>query len=172
MALRLRREFLARRVSESVKRSQLVAVAHMGNLGTEAREDVRRTLAAVGGDVTFTKNTLTAKGLEAAGGAALVPLLQGSTALATGPAEVPLAASLLALSKTHPEFFVLGAMVNGSRVLEFMDVERLSKLPSREALHTQMVSQMLPGASLQVPNVAAYLVGVLQMRVEQMRAES
>ena len=40
-----------------------------------------------------------------------------------------------------------------------------------EALHTQMVSQMLPGASLQVPNVAAYLVGVLQMRVEQMREE-
>ena len=34
-----------------------------------------------------------------------------------------------------------------------------------------MVSQMLPGACLQVPNVAAYLVGVLQMRVDALRAE-
>ena len=161
MALRLCREFLARRVSESVKRSQLVQPR---TEPAPTREDVRRRSRS---EATFTKNTLTAKGFEAAA-AALVPLLQGSTAPATGPTEVPLAAAL-ALSKTHPEFFVLGAMVNGSRVLEFMDVER-SPSSSRESLHTQMVSQMLPGEACRCQR-AAYLVGVLQMRVEQMRAE-
>ena len=55
-------------------------------------------------------------------------------------------------------------------LVQCMEVERLSKLPPAEVLHTQMVSQMLPGSSLQVPNVAAYLVGVLQMHTEGLRA--
>ena len=50
-----------------------------------------------------------------------------------------------------------------------MDVERLAQLPAPEVLHAQLVSQMMPGAALQVPNVAAYLVGVLQMRVEDLQ---
>ena len=32
-----------------------------------------------------------------------------------------------------------------------------------------MVAQMLPGSSLQVPNVGAYLVAVLQMRADALR---
>ena len=36
----------------------------------------------------------------------------------------------------------------------------------------QMVQQMLPGTCLQVPNVAAYLVSVLQARVQSMEQEA
>ena len=36
----------------------------------------------------------------------------------------------------------------------------------------QMVGQMMPGACLQVPNVAAYLVSVMQMRVDALQAEA
>ena len=47
-----------------------------------------------------------------------MPLLRGITALASGPAEMPLAKTLMGLSKTIPDFFVLGALVNQSRVLQ------------------------------------------------------
>ena len=40
-----------------------------------------------------------------------------------------------------------------------------------DELHVQMVSQMLPGTALQVPNVAAYLCSVLQARVDSMQQE-
>ena len=43
-----------------------------------------------------------------------------------------------------------------------MEVEKLSNLPPAEQVHMNMVAQMLPGSSLQVPNVAAYLVSCLQ----------
>jgi len=164
---RIRKEFLINRVCQQASKSALVAVAHTGNLETNQREEVRRSIAAVGGNVTFTKNSLTEKGLQKASpqAAELVPLLRGITALASGPAELPLATTLMALSKNIPDFFVLGALVNQSRVLQFYEVERLSKLPNQEAIHTQLVSQMLPGSSLQVPNVSAYLVAVLQQHV-------
>ena len=51
------------------------------------------------------------------------------------------------------------------------ELERLSKLPSAEQVHLQMVSQMLPGTCLQVPNVAAYLVSVLSSHVDGLRQE-
>ena len=113
-----RKRFIADGVRDRVLRSQLVAVAHVGSLNVAGREDIRRTLAEVGGEVSFTKNSLAARGLEEAGASGLVPLLHGTTALATGPAEVPLAKSLLKISKAHPNFLVVGAMVNSSRVLE------------------------------------------------------
>lgn len=164
---RVRKDFLIKRVYERASTSSLVAVAHVGNLNSKQREEVRQSIAAAQGNVTFTKNSLTAKGLEQASPAAaeLAPLLRGMTALATGPAEVPLAKTLLSLSKSIPDFFVLGALVNQQRVLQFHEVERLSKLADRHVIDTQLVSQMLPGSSLQVPNVAAYLVGVLSQHV-------
>ena len=47
-----------------------------------------------------------------------------------------------------------------------MDVETLAKLPPAEVLHAKMVGSMMPGAALQVPNVAAYLVTVLKAHVD------
>ena len=52
---------------------------------------------------------------------------------------------------------------------QFDEVERLSKLPPLEQVHTAMVAQMLPGTALQVPNVAAYLVSCLQTSVDMRR---
>jgi hypothetical protein len=51
-----------------------------------------------------------------------------------------------------------------------MEMERLSKLPPAEQVHMQMVAQMLPASSLQVPNVGAYLVSLLQTHVDSQSA--
>ena len=44
-------------------------------------------------------------------------------------------------------------------------------MPPLEVVQTNMVAQMLPGSSLQIPNVAALLVHVLQMRADSLREE-
>lgn len=147
---RVRKDFLIKRVYERASTSSLVAVAHVGNLNSKQREEVRQSIAAAQGNVTFTKNSLTAKGLEQANPAAaeLAPLLRGMTALATGPAEVPLAKTLLSLSKSIPDFFVLGALVNQQRVLQ---VPMQPSIRTRHFLapgwtRMQCATHMLPAA--------------------------
>ena len=168
---RVRKEYLINRVRTQVENAALVAVAHVGNMDTADRMLVKKGVEAAGGSITFTKNGLVAKGLERAGADGLVPLLRGHTMLATGPAEVPVASALHDLSKSMPSFFVLGALLEKRRLLQFAEVDKLAKLPSREHVHTKMVAQMLPGSSLQVPNVAAYLCSILQHHVEQQQQQ-
>ena len=169
---RVRKSLLIQRVAEqAASNPALLAVASLGNLSSADKFKVRYGLEEAGATVNFTKNTLTRKGLEQYAPEALdlAPLLRGRTMLACGPAEVPLAKQLLALEKTLPNFAVLGALLHSTRILQVAELERLSKLPPVEQVHTQMVSQMMPGAVLQVPNVAAYLVSVLQHRVDALK---
>jgi hypothetical protein len=141
MALRvqaLRKDFLAQRVGAMVANSQLVAIAHTGNITDSRRLDVQRAVREAGGDVTFCKNSLKARGLKRAGAGNLTPLLQGPTALATGPAEVPLAAALHRLTKSMPDFFVVGALLNQDRPLQV----RLRRV--KGAPHAQRPSEHVP----------------------------
>ena len=65
----------------------------------------------------------------------------------------------------------LSGVVNGGPTTPLTEPGKLANLPPLDELHVRMVSQMLPGASLQVPNVAAYLCSVLQARVDLLRQE-
>ena len=112
------REFVVKQVSQAVRSSELVAIAHTGHLKMAQRSTVIRTMEGVGGHAIFGKNTLLGKGLKKEGAAGLVPLLRGKTALVVGPAEVPAAKALLTLTKEVPNFFVLGALLNSERLLE------------------------------------------------------
>ena len=172
MALKLqqvRRDFIVQQLRRRMDQSALIAVAQTGNMGKWNHREVRRVIGAAGGEVAFRKNSLMRKSIELTGTphlAELTPLLQNNICIATGPAEVPLAAALHSLSKQLPEFYVTGAIVNGTRLLQHTDFEKLAKMPSREEIDVRLVSQMMPGSALQVPNVAAYLLAVLQMHAE------
>ena len=160
------KEFLIKRVINHVQSSSLACICHTGDLNYVQNAHVRTKLGAIDANFTQTRNSLTRVGLERAGMHALTPLCRGTSALASGPNEVQLAKTLLELNKELPNFFVLGAMLNRQRLLEYTDVERLAKLPPLDVVQAQMVSSMMPGSALQVPNVAAYLVSVLSAHVE------
>lgn len=169
--MRVRKELLINRVQRQVSNNKLVVVGSMGNLSQAQKYEMRYGLEDIGASVNFTKNTLVGKGLEVLGPEAqrFAPLLRGRTVLACGPAEVPLAKHLLSLEKKMPGFHLLGALLDSQRILQVDEIDRLAKLPPLEEMQSQMVSAMMPGTALQVPNVAAYLVNVLQMRVDAMR---
>lgn len=118
--VRVRKELLINRVCEQARDKALVAVASMGSLGSADKFKLRYGLEKAGATVNFSKNTLMAKGLGELGAdtQSLVPLLRGKTLLACGPAEVPLAKQLLAFEKTLPGFYVLGALLNSTRILQ------------------------------------------------------
>ena len=56
------------------------------------------------------------------------------------------------------------------RRTQHTEVEKLAKFPSADVVHAQMITKMMPGSSLRVPNVAAYLVTVLNAHVESQKA--
>lgn len=109
-----------RMLDEAARGRALVAVASIGNLSSANKYKVRYGLERAGGTINFTKNTLKVKALEQLGAEAeeLKLLLRGKTVLACGPADVPLAKELLELEKAMPDFFVLGALLNGQRILQ------------------------------------------------------
>ena len=63
----------------------------------------------------------------------------------------------LALNLPSP-FLAVGDSHAGARACQ---VERLAKLPPAEVVYSNLVSQMLPGSVLRVPNPAAHLVALL-----------
>jgi len=160
------------KMRDEARRAALVAIASTGNLASSDKYRVRYGLQEVGASVDFTKNSLKLKSLQqlAPKGEALAPLLRGKTLIACGPAEVPMAKQLLALEKQLPDFFVVGALLHQKRVLQASELERLSKLPPTEQVHTEMVAQILPGMALQVPPVGLFLLQTLQAHVDQLKA--
>ena len=118
--VRVRKELLINRVCEQARDSALVAVASLGSLGSADKFKLRYGLEEAGATVNFSKNTLMAKGLEELGSGtqSLVPLLRGKTLLACGPAEAPLAKQLLSFEKSLPGFYVLGALLHSTRILQ------------------------------------------------------
>ena len=115
---KLRKEFLISQVRKAVEGSALTAVVNIGNLKLDQKVVARRKLEEAGGSLNLTKNSLMSKGFERAGAEGLIPLCRGTSAIATGPAEVPLAKSLLELSKEMPSFLIMGALLNRERLLE------------------------------------------------------
>jgi len=167
---RFRKEFLERKLRTMIEEKALVAVAYVGNMNHSDKTMVRQELAKAEATISFTKSTLQRMALDSMGHASLVPLLRGETSIIAGPAEVSTAIALQAISKQLPDFTVLGASLHQRRLLQFNDISRLATLPPAEVVHTNMLMQMAPGASLQVPNVGAYLVAVLQMHTDALGA--
>jgi len=172
---RIRKELVVGRVREQAGQSALVAVASTANLSSTNQFKVRYSLQDAGASIVPPlKNTLKGMGLRQLGGEfeSLLPLLRGKTMLVCGPTDgaacVPLAKQLLALEKTYPDFYVLGALHHSTRILQLAEIERLSKLPPADEVHAKLVSALMPGSSLQVPSVAAMLVGLLQTHVESL----
>mmetsp|Transcript_10456 Transcript_10456/g.33590 ORF Transcript_10456/g.33590 Transcript_10456/m.33590 type:complete len:202 (+) Transcript_10456:27-632(+) len=158
---RVRKQILVDMMSRKMADRSLVAVAHTGNLTYEQSALLKREVQSAGGSIHVVKNSLLGLGMRNAGLDALVPLLRGKVAVAVGDDEVALAQTLLGASKKVPDFFVLGAVLQSRRVLRHTEVERLAKLPPAEVVYSNLVSQMLPGRVLRVPNPAAHLVALL-----------
>ena len=129
--------------------------------------ELRRELAAAGGDYKIYKNTLVRLAVADGPQAPIHDLLTGPTAIAFVQGDVSAVAKALRdFSKNNPNLVVKGGMV-GTGVLSASDIEVLADLPPRDTLLAQFAGalaaplQQLAGLVQALPRNLAYGLSAL-----------
>ena len=104
--------------------------------------ELRRELAAAGGDYKVYKNTLVRLAVAGTPGEGVSDLLAGPTAIAFVHGDVSaVAKALREFSKANPHLVVKGGVV-GTSVMSAADIEVLADLPSRDTLLAQFAGAL------------------------------
>ena len=129
--------------------------------------ELRRGLAAAGGDYKIYKNTLVRLAVADGPQAPIQELLTGPTAIAFVQGDVSAVAKALRdFARVNPSLVVKGGMM-GSGVLSAADIEVLADLPSRDTLLAQFAGalaaplQQLAGLVQALPRNLAYGLSAL-----------
>ena len=129
--------------------------------------ELRRELAAAGGDYKIYKNTLVRLAVADGPQAPIHELLTGPTAIAFVQGDVSAVAKALRdFARNNPNLVVKGGMV-GAGVLSAADIEVLADLPSRDTLLAQFAGalaaplQQLAGLVQALPRNLAYGLSAL-----------
>jgi large subunit ribosomal protein L10 len=135
--------------------------------------ELRRELAAAGGDYKIYKNTLVRLAIADGPQAPIHDLLTGPTAIAFVQGDVSAVAKALRdFARTNPNLVVKGGMV-GAGVLSASDINILADLPPRDTLLAQFAGalaaplQQLAGLVQALPRNLAYGLSAL---IEQRQA--
>ncbi|HEX78281.1 MAG TPA: 50S ribosomal protein L10 [Dehalococcoidia bacterium] len=160
------------RLQELLSRSTIALLTDYRGLNTAQLSQLRRHLGKHGIEYHVVKNTLTRLAAQKAGREALVPLLEGPTAIAFGFDEATTAARTLA---EYIRSARLGLTVKGGlfyhQVLTPREVSILATAPPREVLIAQFLRQ-LNNPLQSLANVLAAnlgrLVTILQSRIQQL----
>src|SRR3954449_3858597 len=162
-------------LTERLRRSDSLIVADYRGLTMPQIDRLRGELLQHGAKFKVVKNTLTRRAAEAAGADALLPLLEGPSAIAFIEADGDPAAVAKALSAAARETRVLeirGGVLQ-ARTMSAADVDELSKLPSIDVLRGQVVGAILGplNAILGLVNAPLQnLYGLIDARIEQLQA--
>jgi large subunit ribosomal protein L10 len=162
-------------LTERLKASDSLIVADYRGLTMPQVDALRDELLKHGAQFKVVKNTLTRRAAEAAGADALLPLLEGPSAIAFVEAAGDPAAVAKALAAVARETKVLeirGGVLQ-ARTMTAADVEELSKLPSLDVLRGQVVGAILGplNAILGLVNAPLQnLYGLIDARIEQLQA--
>ncbi len=136
--------------------------------------ELRRELAAAGGDYKIYKNTLVRLAIADGPQAPIHDLLTGPTAIAFVQGDVSAVAKALRdFARSNPSLVVKGGIV-GTGVLTASDITVLADLPSRDTLLAQFAAalaaplQQLAGLVEALPRNLAYGISAL---IEQRQAD-
>lgn len=137
--------------------------------------ELRRELAAAGGDYKVYKNTLVRLAVADTDRAGVTDLLSGPTAIAFVEGDVSAVAKALRdFAQANPNLVVKGGVV-GSTVMSAADIGVLADLPSRDTLLAQFAGalaaplQQLAGLVQALPRNLAYGISAL---LEQRQSEA
>jgi large subunit ribosomal protein L10 len=170
------KERVVAELTERLQSTDSLIVADYRGLTMPQIDGLRDELLKHGARFQVVKNTLTRRAAEAAGADALLPLLEGPSAIAFIESDGDPAAVAKALAAAARETRVLeirGGVLQ-ARTMTAADVEELSKLPSIDVLRGQVVGAILGplNAILGLVNAPLQnLYGLIDARIEQLQAE-
>jgi large subunit ribosomal protein L10 len=160
-------------VKDRLEASDGAVLTEYRGLTVSELAELRRDLAAAGGDYKIYKNTLVRLAVADGPQAPIHDLLTGPTAIAFVQGDVSAVAKALRdFSKNNPNLVVKGGMV-GTGVLSASDIEVLADLPPRDTLLAQIAGalaaplQQLAGLVQALPRNLAYGFSAL---IEQRQA--
>src|ERR1700687_3583875 len=161
-------------VKDRLQGSDAAVLPESRGLSVAELAELRRELAAAGGDYKIYKNTLVRLAVADGTQAPIQDLLTGPTAIAFVQGDVSAVAKALRdFARSNPNLIVKGGMV-GTGVLSAADINVLAELPSRDALLAQFAGalsaplQQLAGLIQAIPRNLAFGLSAL---IDQRRAE-
>lgn len=148
-------------VASQIKEAQAIFAVDYRGLSVKQAADLRGRLLAIDSNLRVVKNTLTERAADDVGAEALKQFLDGPTAFTFVKGDPVLAAKALAAFRREagdlPQF--KGGLMDGKE-LTVADIEALSKLPSLDVMHGQLVGLVANPLSSLVRTLNALLSGI------------
>src|SRR4051794_16775918 len=146
--------------ASQIKERQAIFAADSRGLSVKQASDLRARLIEIDANLRVVKNTLTERAADQVGAEPLKALLEGPTAFTFVNGDPVLAAKAIAGFRREaqlPEF--KGGWMDGKE-LTIADIEALSKLPSLDVMHGQLVGLIANPLSGLVRTLNALLSGI------------
>src|SRR3954468_15345489 len=147
-------------VASQIKEAQAIFAVDYRGLSVRQAADLRGRLIELDANLRVVKNTLTERAADQVGAEPLKAFLEGPTAFTFVNGDPVLAAKAIAAFRREtqlPEF--KGGWMDGKE-LTVADVEALSKLPSLDVMHGQLVGLIANPLSSLVRTLNALLSGI------------
>src|SRR4051794_10525888 len=147
-------------VASQIKEAQAIFAVDSRGLTVRQAADLRGRLIEIDANLRVVKNTLTERAADEVGAEPLKALLEGPTAFTFVKGDPVLAAKAIAGFRREanlPEF--KGGWMDGKE-LSIDDIEALSRLPSLDVMHGQLVGMIASPLSGLVRSLNALLSGI------------
>src|SRR3954468_6742644 len=147
-------------VASQIKEAQAIFAVDYRGLSVKQASDLRARLIEIDANLRVVKNTLTERAADQVGAEPLKALLEGPTAFTFVNGDPVLAAKAIAGFRREaqlPEF--KGGWMDGKE-LTIADIEALSRLPSLDVMHGQLVGMIASPLSGLVRTLNALLSGI------------
>src|SRR5436305_3785381 len=147
-------------VASQIKEAQAIFAVDYRGLSVKQAADLRGRLIAIDANLRVVKNTLTERAADEVGADVLKQFLEGPTAFTFVNGDPVLAAKALAGFRREtqlPEF--KGGWMDGKE-LSVEDIESLSRLPSLDVMHGQLVGMIASPLTGLARSLNALLSGI------------
>ena len=147
-------------VAAQIGEAQAIFAVDYRGLSVKQASDLRARLIAIDANLRVVKNTLTELAADKAGVEVLKQFLEGPTAFTFVKGDPVLAAKALAAFRRETQFPEFKGGVMDGRELTVEQIEALSRLPSLEVMHGQLVGLIATPLSGLVRTLNALLSGI------------
>jgi large subunit ribosomal protein L10 len=147
-------------VASQIKEAQAIFAVDYRGLSVKQAADLRSRLIEIDANLRVVKNTLTERAADQVGAEPLKALLEGPTAFTFVNGDPVLAAKAIAAFRREaqlPEF--KGGWMDGKEI-SVAEIEALSRLPSLDVMHGQLVGLVASPLSGLVRTLNALLSGI------------
>lgn len=145
---RTQKQAFVSELNQRLGTAQSVVVAHYRGLTVKQMTQLRRDMAAAGGEVQVAKNRLAKLAFKGTAYEALSDLMVGPTVLAFSADEIAPSRVSQKFADANEQMKILGGIMNG-KALSTAEIKTISQLPSLDGIRGKLIGLLqAPGGQL------------------------